>query len=60
MTAPQTALNEADVAALKNYTTRTAAAQQLSNNIPNLAKYTGQDPQKVAQMTPPATGGLGA
>ena len=53
LTAPQTALNEADVAALKNYTTRTAAAQQLSNNIPNfVAKYTGQDPQKVAQMTP--------
>ena len=48
-----TALNEADVAALKNYTTRSASAAQLQNNIPNfVAKYTGQDPAKVAAMTP--------
>lgn len=53
LTAPQTALNEADVTALKNYTTRTAAAQQLTNNLPNfVAKYTGQDPAVVAKMTP--------
>lgn len=53
LTPTQTALNEADVTALKNYTTRTAAAEQLTNNLPNfVSKYTGLDPAAVAQMTP--------
>ncbi len=53
LTPTQTALNEADVTALKNYTTRTAAAEQLTNNLPNfVSKYTGLDPAAVAKMTP--------